>query len=67
MNESSDSGGERELRKGERVTLGDRVGVIRYFYGTDAAVVRFDQEAGTKVVPLHRLVASTDERPLADR
>jgi hypothetical protein len=67
MNERLDSGGGRELRKGERVSLGDRVGVLRYFYGTDAAVVRFDQEAGTKVVPLHRLVASTDERPLPDR
>jgi hypothetical protein len=67
MNERSDSGGGRELRKGERVSLGDRVGVLCYFYGTDAAVVRFDQEAGTKVVPLHRLVASTDERPLPDR
>lgn len=67
MNERSNSSGERALRKGERVSLGDRVGVIRYFYGTEAAVVRFDQEPGTKVVPLNRLVASTDEPPPADR
>jgi hypothetical protein len=67
MDERSNSGGEHELRKGERVSLGGRAGVLRYFYGADAAVVRFDQEAGTKVVPLHRLVASTDERPLPDR
>lgn len=66
MNEPSNNG-ERALRKGERVSLGGRVGVLRYFYGTDAAVVRFDQEIGTKVVPLHRLVASTDERPPPDR
>ena len=67
MNERSNSDGERALRKGERVSLGDRVGVIRYFYGTEAAVVRFDEEAGTKVVPLHRLVAAADEPPLRDR
>jgi hypothetical protein len=67
MNERSNSGSEHELRKGERVSLGDRAGVIRYFYGTEAAVVRFDREPGTKVVPLHRLVASTDEPPLPDR
>jgi hypothetical protein len=67
MNEGSNHSGERELRKGERVSLGDRIGVIRYFYGTDAAVVRFDQEPGTKVVPLHRLVAAADEPPLRDR
>jgi hypothetical protein len=67
MSESSSSGGERELRKGERVSLGGRVGVLRYLYGPDAAVVRFDKEAGTKVVPLHRLVAAADEPPLRDR
>jgi hypothetical protein len=63
MNEASKSGPERKLRPGERVSLGDRVGVLRYLYGTGAAVVRFDQDAGTKVVPLRRLVAYTDERP----
>lgn len=60
------SGGERKLRVGERVSLGGRVGVLRYLYGTDAAVVHFDREAGTKVVPLRRLVACTDERPSPD-
>ncbi len=63
MNEPLNSEHERELRVGERVRLGGRVGVLRYFYGTSAAVVRFDQEAGTKVVPLRRLVACTDELP----
>jgi hypothetical protein len=63
MNQPSSSGRERDLRVGERVSLDGRVGVLRYFCGTDAAVVRFDQEPGTKVVPLHRLVAHTDERP----
>jgi hypothetical protein len=29
--------------------------------------VRFDQDANTKVVPLRRLVASTDEHPRAQR
>jgi len=57
---------ERELRVGERVSLGGRVGVLRYLYGTDAAVVRFDQDTCTRVVPLRRLVACTDERPLPD-
>lgn len=61
------SGPERPLRVGERVSFRGRVGVLRYLYGTDAAVVRFDQEAGTKVVPLRRLVACTDERPPPDR
>jgi hypothetical protein len=61
------SDGERELRVGERVSLGGRVGVLRYFYGTGAAVVHFDREAGTKVVPVRRLVACADERPLPDR
>lgn len=66
MNETLKSGSERKLRVGERVSLGDRVGVLRYLYGTDAAVVHFDQEPGTKVVPLHRLVPCTDERPRPD-
>lgn len=61
------SGEERELRVGERVSLGGRVGVLRYLYGTEAAVVRFDQDAQTKVVPLRRLVACTDERQPTDR
>ena len=63
MNEQLNSSRERELRKGERVSLRGRVGVLRYFYGTEAAVVRFDQDASTKVVPLRRLVACTGERP----
>jgi hypothetical protein len=61
MNEPGQSGGERKLRAGERVSLGGRIGVLRYLYGTDAAVVRFDREASTKVVPLRRLVAVADE------
>jgi hypothetical protein len=65
MNESNSSC-ERELRVGERVSLDGRAGVLRYFYGNGAAVVRFDQDANTKVVPLRRLVACTDERPLPD-
>lgn len=65
MSESNDNR-ELELRVGERVRLGGRVGVLRYFYGTGAAVVRFDQDANTKVVPLRRLVACTDEHPLPD-
>lgn len=60
------SSGERKLRVGERVSLGGRVGVLRYLYGTDAAVVHFDREAGSKVVPLRRLVACTDERRIPD-
>ena len=67
MSEPLRSGPERALRAGQRVSLGDRVGVLRYVYGTDAAVVRFDQEASTKVVPLRRLVASPDEAPRPDR
>ena len=54
---------ERRLRVGERVSVGGRSGVLRYLYGTDGAVVRFDQEADTKVVPLRRLVPCTDEDP----
>jgi hypothetical protein len=67
MNEPLQNGRERELRVGERVSLGSRVGVLRYFYGNGAAVVRFDREASTKVVPLRRLAACTDERPLPNR
>jgi len=62
----SNSSRQHELRVGQRVSLGGRVGVLRYLYGSGAAVVRFDQDANTKVVPLRRLVASTDERPLPD-
>ena len=67
MNEPVHSSPERELRVGERVSLDGRVGVLRYLYGTDAAVVRFDRDANTKVVPLRRLVACADERALPDR
>jgi hypothetical protein len=55
----------RELRVGERVSVGDRRGVLRYLYGTDAAVVRFDHEPNTKVVSLRLLVACPDEPPLS--
>lgn len=65
MNESAKTS--REPRVGERVSLDGRVGVLRYLYGSGAAVVRFDQEASTKVVPLRRLVACADEAPLPDR
>jgi hypothetical protein len=61
MNEPVNSDTERGLRAGQRVCLGGRVGVLRYIYGADAAVVRFDREATTKVVPLRRLVPCTDE------
>jgi hypothetical protein len=67
MNEPLKSRCEPELRPGERVRLDDRVGVLRYLYGTGAAVVRFDQEDSTKVVPLRRLVACADEHPHAGR
>ena len=67
MNEPVQGGAGREPRVGERVSLGDRVGVLRYVYGNGAAVVRFDREANTKVVPLRRLVACADERALPDR
>jgi hypothetical protein len=60
MNEHSSRGPEPELRAGERVSLGGRVGVLRYVRGA-GAVVHFDHEAGTRVVPLHRLVVCTDE------
>jgi hypothetical protein len=62
MNEPVQGSPERELRVGERVCLGGRSGVLRYLYGTEAAVVRFDQDANTKVVPVRRLVACADER-----
>jgi hypothetical protein len=65
MNEHVPSGS--ELRPGERVSLRGRVGVLRYLYGTGAAVVHFDCEANTKVVPLNRLVACHDERRVPDR
>jgi hypothetical protein len=65
MNEPLDSGCERELRVGGRVSLDGRVGVLRYVRGA-GAVVSFDQEAGTKVVPLRRLVPHADERPIPD-
>jgi hypothetical protein len=67
MNEPSSSGPERELRVGERVSLGDRVGVLRYFWGRGAAVVRFDHEIGTKVVALHRLASCPDEGRRPDK
>jgi hypothetical protein len=60
MNEPLNSRREREPRVGERVSLDGRLGVLRYLYGTGAAVVRFDLEARTKVVPLRRLVPCTD-------
>jgi hypothetical protein len=63
MNEPLKNRREPALRVGERVRLGGRVGVLRYLYGTEAAVVRFDQEDNTKVVPLRRLVACADEHP----
>jgi hypothetical protein len=66
MDETGKSGPERKLRAGERVSLGGRAGVLRYLYGTEAAVVHFDQEPGTKVVPLRRLVACTDDRARSD-
>ena len=61
MDESSQNGRERQPRVGERVSLRGRAGVLRYVYGNGAAVVRFDQDANTKVVPLRRLVACADE------
>lgn len=56
IDESAENRREDELQVGERVRLGGRVGVLRYLYGNGAAVVRFDREASTKVVPLRRLV-----------
>ena len=67
MNEELKNGDEHQPQVGERVSLGGRVGVLRYLYGNGAAVVRLDGDAGTKVVPLRRLVACSDEHPLPDR
>jgi hypothetical protein len=67
LNDKLKSGDEHEPRVGGRICLGGRVGVLRYLYGNGAAVVRLDGEAGTKVVPLRRLVACSDERPVPDR
>jgi hypothetical protein len=67
LNEQLKNGDEHQPRVGERVSLGGRAGVLRYLYGNGAAVVRLDGDAGTKVVPLRRLVACSDERPLPDR
>lgn len=66
MTEPSKNGPEREPRVGQRVSLDGRLGVLRYLYGTGAAVVRFDEEASTKVVPLSRLVACSSEHPVSD-
>jgi hypothetical protein len=67
MSEPLQNDPERRLRAGERVSLGGRVGVVRYLYGTEAAVVRFDRDERTKVVPVRRLVACADEPPCPDR
>ena len=67
MNEQLKSGDEQQPRPGQRISLGGRVGVLRYLYGNGAAVVHLDGEANTKVVPLRRLVACGDKRPLPDR
>jgi hypothetical protein len=67
MNEPLQGSPERELRVGERVSLRGRVGVLRYLSGPDAAVVRFDREASTKVVPLRRLVACADESAFSEK
>jgi len=62
MSEQLKNDRERKLRAGARVRIGDRAGVLRYLYGTEAAVVRFDDDANTKVVSLRLLEACTDER-----
>jgi hypothetical protein len=67
LNEQLKNGDEHQPRAGERVSHDGRAGVLRYLYGNGAAVVRLDGDAGTKVVPLRRLVACSDERPLPDR
>lgn len=67
LNKQLKNGDEHQPRVGERVSLGGRAGVLRYLYGNGAAVVRLDGDAGTKVVPLRRLVACGDEHPLPDR
>jgi hypothetical protein len=66
MNDPSNIGCERKLRVGDRVSLRGRSGVLRQLYGSDAAVVRFDEEPSTKVVPLRRLIACSDERRLPE-
>jgi hypothetical protein len=45
---------------GGRVDLDGRVGVLRYLHGTRAAVVRFDEDTNTRVVPVRRLRAVPD-------
>jgi hypothetical protein len=60
-NDPVNRGHEREVRVGERVSMGGRVGVVRYVRGA-GAVVRFDDATSTKVVPLRRLVPCNDER-----
>lgn len=67
MNEPTKSDSERAPRVGERVRLGDRVGVLRYLYRDGAAVVRFDRDTTTRVVSLRRLTACADEPPGPDR
>jgi hypothetical protein len=67
MTEPVKNSTERGLRAGERVRLRGRAGVLRYIYGDDAAVVRFDREATTKVVPLRRLEPCTDETSPPDQ
>ena len=67
MDEPSQNNREPGLRAGERVCLDGRAGVLRYLYGNGAAVVRFDQAADTKVVPVRRLVACPDEHLPPDR
>ena len=66
MNESLRDENERVPRVGDRVSIGGREGVLRYLYGTEAAVVRFDGDRSTKVVSLRRLAAA-DESPQRDR
>jgi hypothetical protein len=61
MNEPLKNSRERKLREGDRVRIGDRAGVLRYLYGGDAAVVRFDEDQNTKVVSLRLLEACSDE------
>ena len=67
MNQPSQSDHKRKPRAGERVCLDGRAGVLRYLYGNGAAVVRFDEAAGTKVVPVRHLVPCADEHLPPDR
>ena len=55
MNKPAKSGHKRAPRVGDRVSLGGREGVLRYLYGTEAAVVRFEGDPNTKVVSLRLL------------